>query len=431
MRAIPDSLLITQLLLHIDSFRTIPPESCHIQRRIEGASHHVVFIQVGPASRSRTYVIKIPVHGTFERWTPEHADIMRCEALLMQYMAKHTHIPVPKMISFEENVECELGAPYILMRKSPGRAAFHVWFDEGDYEGQNADCPTAQTMKKRETFPKSLARHMAKLQDLQFDKIGTLDIEDFDEPPVITHSWYREDGAWKKRAAVTSTQAFFFAGLEEAWPANPTIEDLLDKDDHSPEAIKEAEQDMYRYRGMRKVFDMIITSPPFTSKAHTTDERGSFVIRHPDLDLQNILVDEEGNVTAILDWHEAVTAPRCVGYAALPQFLTHEWLPGFSISDPPYMSWSVDHYRRIYADAMKEACADGCYTYKSSIYLAAYAAVTKGGSALDVVNKVLMQLPGLRLTDLDEFQERLGRRWEAAEEFLKKEIPKVLAVEEI
>jgi hypothetical protein len=122
----------------------------------------------------------------------------------------------------------------------------------------------------------------------------------------------------------------------------------------------------------------------------------------------------------------------------------HDWLPGFTLDDPPHMSWGVDRYRRIYADAMKEALVeltvyeptgpgldDGKYTYNSALYQAVWASVTRGGSAPDLVKKVLLQLPGLRLTDLDEFQERLGKGWEAAEEYLKVAIGKLMALEDV
>jgi hypothetical protein len=160
---------------------------------------------------------------------------------------------------------------------------------------------------------------------------------------------------------------------------------------------------------MRRIAVMIYNSSCFSSKKLPTDEQESFVLHHPDLDLQNILVDDDGNVASILDWHETITAPRCTGYASLRNFLTNEWFPGFTLTDPPHMSWTVDHYRQIYAEAMKQHGGDdNKSTYKSSMYQAAVAAVTRGGSCIDLVNKVLLPLPSLRLTDLDKFQERLG-----------------------
>jgi hypothetical protein len=215
--------------------------------------------------------------------------------------------------------------------------------------------------------------------------------------------------------------------------------------DHMSDGDEEDTKELYHHRGMRKIIDIIFSSPPFAP----TEENETFVIRHPDLDLQNILTDEEGNVTGIIDWDGAFTAPRCIGFSALPHFLMHDWLPDFTLDEPPHMSLGLDRYCRIYADAMKEALSerrdaiaehpealragleDGKYTYNSALYQAVWASVTRGGSATDLVKKVLLQLPGLRILDLDKFQKKLGKGWEAAEEYLKVEIGKLMAAEDV
>ena len=38
-----------------------------------------------------------------------------------------------------------------------------------------------------------------------------------------------------------------------------------------------------------------------------------FVLSPPDFDSQNILVDDQGNVTGIIDWDLVQTLPSCVG----------------------------------------------------------------------------------------------------------------------
>ncbi|KAF1831323.1 hypothetical protein BDW02DRAFT_606904 [Decorospora gaudefroyi] len=262
---------------------------------------------------------------------------------------------------------------------------------------------------------------MAELQTLQFDKTGMLNLDKSDKP-AVGHFWETVGGIYKKRQPVSSTLNFLFSRIEDRWPTDQTLDD-----DISGASEAEHTRDLHQDRGMRKIIEIIFTSPPFTPAS--TDEKETFVTRHPDLDLQNILTDNQGDVIGILDWHEAVTAPRCVGYAALPHFLTHAWHPGFSLQEPPYLSWTVDHYRRLYADAMKQACVDGKYTYKSAMYQAVYVSVTRGGSAPDVVNKVLLQLPGLRLTNLNELQERIGRGWKTAEEYLEVEVAELMAME--
>ncbi|CAO2657978.1 Nn.00g072380.m01.CDS01 [Neocucurbitaria sp. VM-36] len=126
LRAIPDELLKSQLLKHVDRFNDLTTKHCRIQRRTEGANHHVVILEIGPVSLGHEYVIKIPVTGTKERWTKKYAHTIQCEAILMWNLKKCTSIPVPEMISYENNIENELGAPYILMRKLDGKTAYNV-----------------------------------------------------------------------------------------------------------------------------------------------------------------------------------------------------------------------------------------------------------------------------------------------------------------
>ena len=54
--------------------------------------------------------------------------------------------------------------------------------------------------------------------------------------------------------------------------------------------------------------------------------RGSFVISHPDLDLQNVLVDESGTVTGLIDWDGVSTMSHLAG-CTYPKWLTHDWDP--------------------------------------------------------------------------------------------------------
>ena len=54
--------------------------------------------------------------------------------------------------------------------------------------------------------------------------------------------------------------------------------------------------------------------------------RDSFVISHPDLDLQNVLVDESGTVTGLVDWDGVTTVSQLAG-CAYPSWLTDDWDP--------------------------------------------------------------------------------------------------------
>jgi hypothetical protein len=103
--------------------------------------------------------------------------------------------------------------------------------------------------------------------------------------------------------------------LEESWPLSPDADfDPDDKDD----------QDTWNSRyGIRRILDLIYVEPATAFSLRDPNdifEPGSFVLRHPDLDFQNILVNDYGYVTGIINWEGYMAVPRCVGYASIPDF---------------------------------------------------------------------------------------------------------------
>ena len=67
-----------------------------------------------------------------------------------------------------------------------------------------------------------------------------------------------------------------------------------------------------------------------------------FVLSHPDLDIQNVIVGEDGELRGIIDWDGVAAVPRCIGNASLPSWLTRDWNPATSL-----MAAGRTH-RRIY-----------------------------------------------------------------------------------
>ena len=95
--------------------------------------------------------------------------------------------------------------------------------------------------------------------------------------------------------------------------------------------------------------------------------KGSFVISHPDLDLQNILVDESGTVTGLIDWDGVTTVSQLAG-CTYPKWLTHDWDPwnyayrsgqlnivrGRTVPSPR----ELKHYRELYTNFLDQAPAE-------------------------------------------------------------------------
>ncbi|KAF2864886.1 hypothetical protein BDV95DRAFT_588256 [Massariosphaeria phaeospora] len=176
--------------------------------------------------------------------------------------------------------------------------------------------------------------------------------------------------------------------------------------------------------GVRKILDMVFATGAF----NPSKEQETFALAHHDLDLQNLLTDEDGNITGIIDWDGSIAAPRCIGTAAVPIFLNRDWFPGYAntLSISPHLAWKTETYRQFYAQALVEAGhPDAKFTTKSPIYQAALCALYLGGSAHDFTEKLLREIPGFRLPPR-EMKVALGMGWEDGEKWLKGELRKIL-----
>jgi aminoglycoside phosphotransferase (APT) family kinase protein len=408
----------------------ITADNCHVVRRFDGGYNHIVEITIGEGSDCEGYIVRVPAVGNAAHWQEGDAHNIRCEVALMKYLRKETKIPVPEIVAFEDELYTMIGAPYILMKKLPGKPAYEGWFEKcQDHSHVSENRISPETEAVRCSILRSLAATMVELQNIEFDKIGMPDFTatvDRGEKPTITHAYrWVEDTTQTEDQLVLygpfdSSSEYMTSKLEEMWSTTVDPED----DVHI--------QNMFL--GVRKILDIIYAHPTISFSRKDPSQTETFVLRHPDLDLQNILIDDAGNITGIIDWEGCLAVPRCVGYTCLPEFLRRDWTSTFSLEDSPHISWRINHYRRIYADAMlATGCADAKYTRKSAMYRAIVDAVNNNDnrscSAPDLITKMVAQMPDLNTCDLEELQASLGQGWEEAEEFLKGEIGRLVEPE--
>ena len=53
----------------------------------------------------------------------------------------------------------------------------------------------------------------------------------------------------------------------------------------------------------------------------------AFVLSHPDLGIQNVLVSEDGRLAGLIDWDGVSFVPECIGNLRYPKWLTRDWDP--------------------------------------------------------------------------------------------------------
>jgi hypothetical protein len=393
-----------------------------VERRTKGSYHHVVILDNG----IQKVAVKVPVVGVESRWNPAHGRILQSEADTMTYIKeKIPKFPIPRVHCYDVGFENEIGAPFLLLSFVDGKASQYIWYRDILVEDADDECnnsPSQDQEQLRVTFLKSLADNMAQLSQLNFDGLGMLVFKD--NEPVIGpfHGWkpFSLDELtrryWEHPVYNTAQEYYSYRIGEQFGTKNDC--DLL--------------------KGINFIFTNVFNSPPFSSsKQSDPDEKETFTLFHNDLDFQNILVSDSGEVTAILDWDGCGTVPRCVGSVAVPLFLQRDWELNYDPIDPAKLApWRLAHYRKIYSDALKQACGgsinDAVYTEKSHVYSVAHDVLFGENSmtlyrAKDFATKLMHDIPAFRnIQEIDEFLEKLGAGWPDAEELLKEWIPKLM-----
>lgn len=156
-------------------------------------------------------------------------------------------------------------------------------------------------------------------------------------------------------------------------------------------------------------------------------EPETFTLHQTDLNLQNILVDEEGNVIGDIDWDKTYAAPRCIGASAVPMFLRSDWFPRYvnDLRVTPHMAWVQHRSRKRYAVTLLEAGAlDAKYTLKSAVYQAALTAIYEGGDAEELTEELLRNIPEYQV-DVGDFLQGVGQGWPSAVRTLDRELGRI------
>lgn len=446
IRQIPDNALRQLLLDTLDDTHSMSLKDTHaFPDRMEGSYNMAVALGLFRNAKVEQYIIRIPANGTVSLWTEADQYMFENQVKLMIHIHLNCpSVPVPNILDYSATLDNALGVPYILMEKLEGEAAGLLWLEDPDADEPwiTADSPSSTTHSLRVNFLESLAKIMVELESIKFDQIGLPVISAphimndashiHTEQITIGHTchWPHESEPHEvyNSGPFTSTRAYIDAALDLrfGW------KDLYHHQDF------ETDRKLQVRAGARKILDIIFDTEVFNC------DNGSeiFTIRHTDLDLQNILVDDEGNVTGIIDWDGAFAAPRCIGTAAVPQFLQKDWFPddaGELFDSPPHMTFGIDKYRRIYASAFTRAQilkhpelepkdTDARFTLKSGLYQAAFATLYQDGCVWNFTDKVLREIPEFR-ADPFTFKLNLGRGWPKAEDWLKPKIAEIFKME--
>ncbi|KAF2812861.1 uncharacterized protein BDZ99DRAFT_517170 [Mytilinidion resinicola] len=255
----------------------------------QGSYSTVYFLQLITGDK---IAIKVPEVGYIERWTPEDAYNLHSEATTMRsFRERCSGFLLPEVYAYSTNLNNEIGASYIVMEVMEGVPTCDIWRG-----ASTEDIDEQNVAQNGYNLLESLAYSMARLRSMQCRKTGTFYFEtddNLDKPKIGSiHTWQDPsdindhiDDISIARKIVTfparlSAHAYFRPVLVKKWGDDLDVE----------------------MKGALKVTLKALECEPLarSSKPETTEE--TFVLQHPEFNLQNIICDPKtGEVTGIID----------------------------------------------------------------------------------------------------------------------------------
>jgi hypothetical protein len=113
---------------------------------------------------------------------------------------------------------------------------------------------------------------------------------------------------------------------------------------------------------------------------------------------KNVLVSEDGTLTALIDWDNVHTVPRYIGYSRYPSWITRDWdpnkyghgIPGCRTENSPK---ELEYFREIYAAHIKSLLSETFdYSTKSHLFEAVWIAVSSPICLDHIVEKMYFSL---------------------------------------
>ncbi|KAF2216071.1 hypothetical protein CERZMDRAFT_3536, partial [Cercospora zeae-maydis SCOH1-5] len=304
--------------------------------------------------------IRVPAHGFPGRWNDFDAKLLRESALGMKYIREKTDLPVPRLLSYDNSLDNEIGAPFIAMSFLRGRPVEEVW-----PQRQGEDF--SETDARRHHILHSLAKTMPLLESTVFSRYGAMHFDTEDSEPTVGDS-----------SRLTTNDIYVLQREFKPVPFRSSLEDYV-------RAARRKRFDEYNYphenddpfiKGLFSLWELFCERFLDVVKAEPSEP--GFVLMLSDFNPQNILVDERGKVTGLIDWDCLEAIPRQIGWSSLPHFMRKDWEPEYVWPTPAgsrqlLQPHEFDKYRKAYSRYIREACPgknDSRFTSKSHVYSA-------------------------------------------------------------
>ncbi|KAJ7629421.1 kinase-like domain-containing protein [Mycena polygramma] len=289
---------------------------CVLSKIAEGGFHRIYSASLTGCQESEEVIVRV----AFDIPDFRNTKKMESEVATINWVDRNTNIPVPVVLFYDpsgkaktenhsngaedrDEPETSVGAPYMLMRKIPGKTLHRMWSDMSE--------------PQREKVVRTLAGYIAELLQTRFSSIGSLyqNADGTDVGPMIpicNPRCFRTDATLDSGPWATEKEFLLACIKRELQWISDHPEDLNSKWSSEPDSDL-----VGRYKVLfEKLYSRIETMECLHPGS------GPFVLRHPDFHPTNIMVQEDDPsvIIAVIDWECANTAPSWA-VAQIPEFL--------------------------------------------------------------------------------------------------------------
>lgn len=266
-------------------------EACRVSFYAAGSFNKLFLVQT--SQRQLLMRVSLPVHPRSKT---------RGEVITLRFLRRETDTPIPEVIAFDDSCNNDIGFEWILMELMPGVSAYKKW-------------RTLTTFQKV-AIVQRIAELQAQIFNHAFSGIGTLTVGDEqqnrqEQPGEMVSRFYFWGNHFDYDVACgpfRSTHDWLASYLEII------IKDQIKAIDEAEDEEGEEDAAFALALAHRLLHLLPKTFPPLESHPEQS------VILHEDLSLSNILINEQGEITALLDW-ECVSAMPLWMTTTVPKFL--------------------------------------------------------------------------------------------------------------
>ncbi|KAL2858435.1 kinase-like domain-containing protein [Aspergillus pseudoustus] len=307
------------------------------QRPSSGSLNWVIVISFGDGVE---WVFRSP-RRLFGLKKATASEVLMSEVSTMKYLRETSKIPVPEVFAYCATDQNDIKVPYILMSKASGiPLSTYRWEDDmASLSGINSRPQAVLSTSQKQRIIRQLGGIHAALSNIRFSEIGSLFMDNNSSytprkcllPSLVWQGRDEFDDTVIARGPFSEAKAFYMACID-AFLAHSAELPLYHHLFHAPVPIAQQYDTFEEYRlatdrwndyatvgskidTRKNRLDYTLVGISLRDTVASLSEKDKqtncdgFPLYHPDISTQNIFVDEDLNITCIIDWAFASSVP--------------------------------------------------------------------------------------------------------------------------